>query len=181
MDVEERFPLTWRYQPFVDDRGWVTEDVTAYIQRMQSGPLPNWPEEPLREWLHRYHGYDLENYADLNFERFRFSKEIWDTAQIPGREAFRIEKFCDSFQDIETRAAQNSYDWLAHFMLREGTWNTPVILLNNRPQLKSADGASLKTPYHLLEGHRRLSFLQGLKRLEKAKNKHEVLLVDIDF
>src|ERR1700721_3154823 len=120
MVVEERFPLTWRYQPFVDDRGWVTEDVTAYVQRMQSGPLPNWPEEPLREWLHRHHGHDLENYADLNFERFRFSKEIWDTAQIPGREAFRIETFCDSFQDIETRAAENSYDWLAHFMLREG-------------------------------------------------------------
>lgn len=177
--MKERFPLTWKYQPYLDDKGWIAEKQGIYTERMWNTHLPNWPEEPLLEWLHRHHGYDLETYASLHFERFWFSKERWDLKNIPGREAFRDERFCDSFQDVEVRAATNPSDWLAHYMLKEGTWNTPVILLSNRATGAAVDGRPLKTPYHLLEGHRRLSFLQGLKCLNKAQPTHEIWIVDV--
>jgi hypothetical protein len=82
-------------------------------------------------------------------------------------------RFCDSFQDVEIRARENAYDWLAHYMLREGTWNTPIVLFNNEANQQS----SLRTPFHLLEGHRRLSFLQGLIRLKKTLPRHTVWIV----
>ena len=65
IDLRERFPATWKYQPLFDERGWVAEDVCAYINRMQNSYLPNWPDEPLKEWLHRHAGYDLETYSSL--------------------------------------------------------------------------------------------------------------------
>jgi hypothetical protein len=119
----------------------------------------------------------MEDYAFLGFERFRFESEVWEVGQIPGREAFRDEGFCDDFQNVETRAALNKDDWLAHYMLREGTWNTPIVFLDNRGVDGSLQEMRLKSPYHLLEGHRRLSFLQGLKRLHKARPEHSLWIV----
>ena len=52
--------------------------------------------------------------------------------------------------------------------------NTPIILLDNRGIRGFLHEPKLKSPYHLLEGHRRLSFLQGLKRLGKARDRHSV-------
>jgi hypothetical protein len=177
MDLRELFPNTWKYQPLLDERGCVAEDVRVYITRMQKSCLPNWPDEPLKEWLHRHGGHDLETYSSLDFGRFRFTKETWKLADIPGREAFREEDFCDTFQNVEVRAAENLHDWLAHFMLAQGTWNTPIIILDNWAAQKFPDGEELRAPYQLLEGHRRLSFLQGLKRLNKALAQHSVWVV----
>ena len=177
MSIEENYPLTWRYQRYAEESGFPKEEAADYVTRMQSGPLPNWPDEPLREWLYRHPGC-MEDYAFLGFERFQFTKEIWNLSQIPGREAFRDERFCDSFSDIEERAAQEPADWLARHMLIEGTWNTPIILLEN--QSGAAFPCSrrlLKSPYHLLEGHRRLSLVQGLRRLNKARPQHPVWMV----
>jgi hypothetical protein len=143
---------------------------------MHAGPLPNWPVEPLKEWLYR-HANNMEDYAFLGFEAFEFELTTWDVDRFPGREAFRDEGFCDSFQNVEERAAGNKYDWLAHYMLKEGTWNTPIILLDNRGVPGLLRETTLKTPYHLLEGHRRLSFLHGIKRLGKARPQHPVWIV----
>ena len=101
---------------------------------MQSRPLPQWPDEVLREWLHR-HWNQMEDYGYLCFERFRFEKVACDLDRIPGREAFRDERFCDSFQNVEVRAAEFSGDWLAHYMMKAGTWNTPIVLLNTPASL----------------------------------------------
>ena len=131
MTIEERYPLTWRYQPRTDEESGIPlEGVAEYVIRMRSGLLPNWPEELLREWLYKHFG-DMEDYAFLGFEQFSFERELWDLSRLPGREAFRNERLCDGFQDIlEERAEQN--DWLARFMMAEGTWNTPIVLLENR-------------------------------------------------
>jgi hypothetical protein len=173
---EEVYSGTLKYQPRRDEHWRRIEPVEDYVSRMRSGPLPNWPVEPLKEWLHR-HADNMEDYAFLDFEGFEFEPATLDLGQLPGREAFRDERFCDSFQDVEERAAANKYDWLAHYMLKEGTWNTPIILLDNRGLAGFLAEPTLKTPYHLLEGHRRLSFLQGLRRLRMARPQHEVWIV----
>jgi hypothetical protein len=178
MTLDERYPTTLTYQPVRDQHWRVVEDEALYVSRMCEGALKHWPEEALREWLYRHADW-IEDYGDLGFERFRFEHVTWHIDDIPGREAFRDEGFCDSFQDVEVRAAQKPHDWLAHFMLAEGTWNTPIILLHSAGRQTEAM-ESLKRPYHLLEGHRRLSFLQGLKRLGNARPTHAIWLVEID-
>ncbi|MCE9508260.1 MAG: hypothetical protein K8R48_08135 [Alphaproteobacteria bacterium] len=179
MDLEERYPTTLKFQPFVNDDGRVIEEESDYILRIQDGILPNWPAEVLKEWLYR-HNTHMEEYSFLGFEKFQFQKETWDITQIPGRDAFKDEGFCDNFQSVDKRAASNPRDWLAHYMMREGTWNSPIILLDNKSDIyRHPNGRKLKSPYHLLEGHRRLSFLNGLIRLEKALKTHPLWIVRI--
>jgi len=176
--LNEFYPTTTQYQPYRDENGRVVESAVGYASRMQNGLLRQWPAEVLREWLHRHADF-MEDYAFLGFEDFRFTRVLWDVAQLPGREAFRDESFCDSFQNVETRAADNQHDWLAQHMLREGTWNTPIILLHNPNPNPALQKREIKKPYHLLEGHRRLSFLQGLKRLGRALPEHLLWIVQI--
>ena len=173
---EEAYPNTLKYQPLRGEHWRIAEAEEDYIARMRAGPLPNWPTEPLKEWLYR-HAHDMEDYAFLGFEGFEFELETWDVDRFPGREAFRDEGFCDSFQNVEERAAENQNDWLAHYMLKEGTWNTPIVLMDNRRAPGFLHEPKLKMPYHLLEGHRRLSFLHGLKRLGLARSQHSVWIV----
>jgi hypothetical protein len=172
----EQYPTTLRYQPVRDATGRVVEDESAYAARMLSGPLANWPEEVLVEWLHR-HAFHMEDYGFLGFEQFQFELVSWPLNQIPGEAAFRNGEFCKNFQNIEERAAHNERDWLAHYMLRVGTWNTPIVLLDSRTVESDDHRAKLRMPLHLLEGHRRLAFLQGLKRLGRAKPEHSIWLV----
>ena len=165
-----------KYEPNRDDRGWVSEDPREYALRIRSAMLPNWPDEVLIEWLHRHAGH-IDYYAFLGFETFSFEKETWPLERIPGREAFDDESFCDGFVDIERRAT-NPHDWLAIYMLEKGTWNTPIVLLRNEAgRFAFPYGRPLKSPYHLLEGHRRLSFLNGLRSIGKASPSHEVWVV----
>jgi len=173
--LTELYPTTLKYQPVRDEYWRVVEDGLAYAERMRSGGLARWPQEVLVEWLHR-HANDMEVYSFLGLERLRFESVTWPTDRIPGAAAFRDEEFCKNFQNVEERAAYSRHDWLTHYMLREGTWNTPIVLLDSTTVADAAHGARLKTPFHLLEGHRRLAFLQGLSRLGKARPEHIIWL-----
>ncbi len=167
-----------RFEPIVDDNGWVTETPDDYAERMQSGLLHHWPTEVLIEWLHR-HAQCLYRYAPLRFERLQFQRTTWELSQIPGREAFDDEEFCDNFMDVDARA-ESSNDWLATYMIENGTWNTPILLLQNpQNQCRTTVNLRLKSPYHLLEGHRRLSFLNGLREMGRANPQHDIWLVDL--
>src|ERR1700692_3307283 len=97
---EEVHPTTLRYKPHRHKHWRVVEAESEYIARMHAGPLPSWPTEPLKEWLHR-HADQMDDYAFLGFEGFQFELATWGVGQFPGPEAYRDEGFCDSFQDVE--------------------------------------------------------------------------------
>lgn len=160
----------------MDSSGFRSESADDYASRIGT-VLPHWPKEVLIEWFWR-HFNDIGDYAFLDFSSFRFSRQEWQLERIPGREAFRDPRFYDNFSDIEQRA-KYPYDWLARYMMEHGTWNTPVILLANSRELTGGPNCwTIRAPNHLLEGHRRLSFLGGLRQLGKACPKHEVWIVE---
>ena len=168
-----------QFSPFKNRAEFTSEAPEDYVRRMHP-LLPHWPEEVLIEWLYRHGGGCIADYAPLRFERFRFRREEWPLEDVPGPEAFADPSFCENFSDIERRAA-GPYDWLAQYMLEHGTWNTPIVLLDNH------DGAAcgktwgvLRSPWHLMEGHRRLSLLNGLKELGKAAQRHSVYVVTLE-
>lgn len=169
-----------KYDPYRDKNDWVCEETHAYIDRMQNGPLARWPSEVLIQWPYR-HADQFDKYEFLGFENFSFLKECWNIEKLPGREAFDSPKFCDNFKDIERRARiRFPEDWLAKYMLEHGTWNTPIVLLkNSEGTLVHPNSDRLRSPYHLLEGHRRLSFLNGLRETGKAKSEHEVWIATV--
>ena len=163
-----------QFDPLRDSHGWVSEEPYAYADRMRAGPLPQWPIEILVEWLHR-HNREAYRYTFLGFENLSFRPEIWPLGSVPGRDAFAEPTFCDNFVDVFKRAEDNDCDWLANYMVEHGTWNTPVVLLENLDDsIEFPDGSPMKSPFHLLEGHRRLSFLVGLRKIDRAKPEHRV-------
>ena len=165
-----------QFDPIRDEHGWVNEGPGAYAARMRMSLLPEWPEEVLIEWLHKHAGH-VAKYAFLRFERFAFERQTWPLVRIPGAEAFSDPKFCEDFSNVEERAAQ-PYDWLAKYMVGNGTWNTPVVLLDSEELPPTfAEGKRLRRPIHLLEGHRRLSFLNGLRATGKVLQEHNIWLV----
>jgi hypothetical protein len=168
-----------KFDPFRDKHGFVIEPPESYAERIAK-MLPSWPQEVIIEWLHR-HNSACSRYESLGFENFSFSKVLWPLNSIPDRSAFWDPKFCDNFKDIERRATQAAFpDWLAQYMLKNGTWNTPPIFLENEGN-KTLIGAvtHLKSPFHLLEGHRRVSFLNGLREIGKANAEHYVWVVKL--
>ena len=170
MDELDRYLA--KFAPIRDSSEWVTEDPMDYAKRMRCKYLPNWPVEVLIEWFHRHAGH-IYDYAFLKFESFIFSKQEWPLDKIPSREAFADPKFCDDFSNVERRA-ENRNDWLARYMLEHGTWNTPIILLQVNKEIIAPSRLALNRPFHLLEGHRRLSFLNGMRKFKSVKSHHLV-------
>lgn len=162
-----------QYEPQKDGDGWVTEEVKTYVARMRATLLPHFPEELLVEWLYRHHD-SLYTYASF-FESLRFERQTWKLQEIPGCEAFNDPKFCENFSRTFDDRVRNPKDWLARYMNQHGTWNTPIVLLENlRGEIPSIAWAAIRQPYHLLEGHRRLSFLIALRNQGSALEEHTI-------
>lgn len=164
-----------QYAPLKNGDSRVAEDARTYVARMHATRLPHFPEELLVEWLYRHHN-SLHTYAFL-FESLRFKHQTWRLEDIPGCEAFEDRKFCVNFSRSFNARARDPLDWLAQYMNRHGTWNTPVVLLENlRGEIESTPRVTIRQPYHLLEGHRRLSFLVALRNQGRALNEHTIWL-----
>jgi hypothetical protein len=164
-----------QYTPEKNGDGRVIEDVKIYVARMHATLLPHFPEELLVEWLYRHHNC-LYNYAFL-FESLRFERQSWKLEEIPGCEAFSDQKFCETFSRSFDVRARDPFDWLARYMNQKGTWNTPVVLLENvQGDIVAPAWVTLRRPYHLMEGHRRLSFLIALRNQGRALDEHTVWL-----
>ncbi|MDB5243145.1 MAG: hypothetical protein JWP57_3770 [Spirosoma sp.] len=158
------------------------ETSAAYVLRMQENYLPDWPPEVLDSWLYFGHGLPtLFNTLDLT--KLSFTKHIWRKEDIPGEEIVGSNwRFKDEMRSIDHYFVNSGKYWIADYMLEHGTWNTGIIILENRNperQLKTGYGEVLKQPYHLLEGHNRLTILNRLIELGKAADEHEVWIAQL--
>ncbi len=156
----------------------VVESPQDFARRMRSTILPNWPEELLVEWLHRHAGH-IGRYAFLRFERLRFEIQTWPLDKFPPHAEFKaVTGFDDDLESVRSRA-RGCGGFPGHFpavyILEHGTWNTPVVMLDSEDQqLIHPDGWPLMTPYHLLEGHSRLSYLLALRAAGLGNPTHRV-------
>ena len=83
--------------------------------------------------------------------------------------------------DVDARLKITPEDWVANFMLQNGTWNTPVVFLENTNNVHGiANRKQLKHPFHLLEGHTRLSYFIGLRETGRVNLCHDVWLATIE-
>lgn len=164
-----------QYEPQKNADGRVIEAVENYVSRMHATHLPHFPEELLVEWLYRHHN-SLYTYAFL-FESLRFERQTWKLKDIPGCEAFNDQRFCATFSRTFDYRVRDRFDWLARYMNQKGTWNTPVVLLeNSRGDITAPAWVAIRQPYHLMEGHRWLSFLVALRNQGRALDEHAVWL-----
>ena len=184
-DNPPRYPPNWRvahksnvfsYLPYENKDMEIIEDPYSYANRMRATVLPNFPEEVLIEWFHR-HPKMIETHYFLGFEKLQFDLQVWKLDELPGCEAVISANICEHLvSEFESRLKQES--WVHVYMSQNGTWNTPILLMENSANnLMSPGGDRFKSPLHLLEGHTRLSCLIALKRLGKANDTHKVWIV----
>lgn len=170
---EETAPFRRQSNEDGDENGDDRRPREAYANRMRATLLPQWPQELLIEWLWRHNGC-LSRYVFLDFTTLSFARETWTLDRIPGSEAIDNRGTFGFAHTVEERA-RSGWDWPAAYMYEHGTWNTPIVLLDNtRGKIMFVDGSPLQSPYHLLEGHQRLYLLNGLRAIGKANATHEV-------
>lgn len=165
------------------DRSEVKESFESYYSRWPK-ELENVPEDVVRHWIY-YHNecflgfdgvYDLSKWV---FKKERFSNvRILDVLHYPDE-----LKHMDSIGERFLAGVLAGYD-TADYMLKNGTFPCPIIVAHNAGEYRhhrGLEGESMLEPYHLIEGHRRLSFLRAMiKRNHKAlKKEHDVWLVTI--
>ncbi len=168
-----------KFLPTANAHGNTAEAPEAYAERMKSTLLPNWPTELLIEWLHRYdHG--MAKYCFLGFETLEFEKVTWKLRDVPGVEVYGDPRCFDDYRDIDHDASIRA-NWLPRYMKEHGTWKAAIILLKNDGEIVAPDGfGPLRSPFHLIEGRRRLSYLNTLRERGEAKGEHDVWLVKAD-
>ncbi|HEX4497546.1 MAG TPA: hypothetical protein VIE43_17865 [Thermoanaerobaculia bacterium] len=138
--------------------------------------LPYFPIAVLEDWLCR-HGNAVSLFGWLDYRQFRFSREEWQSVQVESVMSSNeptVEGWSQLFRESQCRRKNR----LGAFMINEGTWPVPPIVLDNTNGICSPAGQQLSR-YHLLEGHHRLAYLRGLiadPRWE-VEPSHEIWLV----
>lgn len=156
------------------------EPFEAYLSRWPRETYPYFPVCLIENWVYR-HWQDFSAYwiaagaLEWSYKQLPFTneevatictfKKMMETMKFWGDELFR------------DRLRQKS--WLADYMLREGTTPVPILVFEsgaNFPHPFGNNGETMCTPYQLIEGHMRTSYLWGMHRESHValKSKHQV-------
>jgi hypothetical protein len=156
------------------------EPFDEYRERV-GALLPNWPEGPLQDWLHRHYPDAVNHYGWLRFDRMAFRKETWPSEQIYGRVDSHIMRDIEGMGSNIYTFGERRRTRLMRYFLENGTWPVPVILLDNAADIADPWGKHYGQPYHLLEGHLRLGYFRNIYRMERPKLKevHDLWIVTI--
>lgn len=102
-----------------------------------------------------------------------FRKVKWNTSKIYDEiNSYPDNRIFDLGYQINEREDKS---WLQKYMLNHPTWPAPIIVFQNDQCY------NLGKPYHIMEGHLRLSYFREIYREEKDKllEVHEIWLVTI--
>jgi hypothetical protein len=157
-----------------------SEPFEEYRERV-GALLPNWPEGPLQDWLHRHYPDAVHTYGWLRFDRMAFLKETWTNEQIYRLVSSHIMQDIEGMGANIYRFAERQKSRLMRYFLENGTWPVPIILLDNRADIADPWGKHYGQPYHLLEGHLRLGYFRNMYRRDRPRLKeaHDLWIVSV--
>lgn len=162
---------------------WGAEDFEDYYKRWPD-ELKTIPKSIVEHWIHR-HWQDFQDWIVLKPHTWKFELCEFDNA-----EALKVDHFGDwpetfngwgrELVELEPR----SETWLGQYMLENGTFPEPIIVAKNCGHVVHPKGFKddyMKEPYHLIEGHFRISYLWGMiqANYHSLKGKHQVWLISI--
>lgn len=158
-------------------------DCEPYLRFLQAA-FPAFPEQVLAQWFQRHGRHGINNFCDfIRYERLRFETHTWSTEHIVEGTTASDTSYKDSSPESDGRLEvqrQAQYgDWLSTRMLEEGTWPVAPIFLADGGMAPRVTNAASGMP-HLLEGHRRYSYLHQLRKLNTAQELHTVWVGYLD-
>lgn len=158
--------------------GSTLEPFATYNERV--GPLlPNWPADALEQWPHRHWRDFRGTWAWLGVDGLSFTAETWSTERIVSDIRFvdheYFTEYARSFASNESARGSP----LGEFLIAHGTWPVPILTLRYDGEYRPPDHCRVHSPFTLLEGHRRLSFLRGIldAKLVSVRPAHDVWVV----
>ena len=121
--------------------------------------LPYFPDDVLEQWVYENYSIFSEDIWDIDYDRLRFSEVM-----INNEDVWKIQDAANYYdngigEDVITEKTRTTE--LSDYMLYNGTWPRPIIVLDTENSNVEGDYEYLR-PYHLLEGHRRLVYLKRM-------------------
>lgn len=139
--------------------------------------FPEFPDNVIEQWPFRHFQDFVGEYRwKIEYERLNFTRAYINTELI---ERIEAENFTADDLLGMGQFHLNDNEPVALFQKRNGTFIQPIILLNSRQS--NLDGEyEFRSPWHLLEGHRRTWLLRGLADSGKYNllDQHEVWMVN---
>ncbi|MCS3457096.1 hypothetical protein M2366_003209 [Aeromonas sp. BIGb0405] len=152
--LQQLAPLNFR-----DERN--TESLPDYLDRV--APLvPFIPQNVLAQWIYRHWRGFESNWSFIDLAQHRFECEAWPTAQIVTQVGSRHMEAIARWQELLNHNSYVRRSWLGDYMLSQGSWPEPIIVLATDEQSRYPDGRAMPAPYCLLEGHHRLAYLRAM-------------------
>lgn len=141
--------------------------------------LPNFPECVLEQWTYRHFDNFCSDYWWLDFTELKFERVLFDREkimEINSKIPDTLNFWGDDFINRPEYRAKNT--WLGKYMMENRKWPKPIIVFDTNNNTAELEHELLK-PYHLLEGHFRLAYMQALIRysIDNVQTLHEIWLV----
>ena len=144
------------------------EPFKEYYERVGKS-FSNIPICVFENWIHRHWRNFEDDWLDLDPKSFLFQ-----SADIDNYELVAISHVSDwmrtlngwgddLFKNKERRETR-----LAKYVIANGTWPVPIILLKNQNGYNHKRLGNLAKPIQLIEGHMRLAYIRGLIRHKQA-------------
>jgi hypothetical protein len=135
--------------------------------------LANVPANVAEHWVHRH--FTGSPYTFLPLEQLRFARQQWTLDQL----AAVTFGSCWSWNPNDlARLDRERTTPLAAMMIDAGTWPEPIIILDNPERLAEEMGPRMGR-WHLIEGHKRLTYLRCLAATGGANALHDVWIATV--
>lgn len=166
----------------LEPEGWDDGDKLSFDEwwgrvQQEIGHLgPQVAEQwPYRHWEH-------SPYAGIPFNELTVRQEVRPTEMILSRVFVSDRDAVDATHDYDVFYLAKGPNWPAQEpgkrMLDQGTWRTPLLVLETPDGLIHAEGVYPEVRFLLIEGHCRHRCLNALEARGEAAEEHQVLILN---
>lgn len=117
--------------------------------------------------------FDVDRHSALRITR----SAVWIADNVRYDHGETVDFWCDRFHSLLGRGATS--DEVSGPMLRNGMWHFPPVVVESSFALSLGAPDDIGTPYYLIEGTHRLSYLRAMLELEMISPDRELPLIAV--
>lgn len=117
--------------------------------------------------------FNIELHAALRITR----SAAWIGDNVRYNRGETVDFWCDRFHSLLAR--DETSDEVFGPMLRNETWHFPPVVIESNFALSLGAPRDIGTPYYLIEGTHRLSYLRAMLELEMISSDRELPLIEV--
>jgi hypothetical protein len=143
------------------------EPFSDYLRRWPA-ELKAFPANLIETWVYRHWDQFRDEWMPQRALEWKYESRFFSNDEVMKIAHFANElSIMDYWGDQLFSCRIRRETWLAAFMLRHGTTPEPILVLDADTKVrhhKAFEGEVILKPFHIIEGHKRLSYLRGMIR-----------------